>query len=140
MPDCPFCQIVSGQAPAAFLYQDDQVMAFLDIAQSTRGHTLVIPRTHYADIFSLPKDLGTHLFAVAMELAPWFQKRLGADGLNLIQSNGRAANQTVFHFHLHLVPRYAPTDFPLRWPNHSSAYSRSDLEALARLLRGDSSS
>jgi histidine triad (HIT) family protein len=113
-PDCIFCKIVAGELPATIIDEDERTISFMDIAPATRGHALVIPRAHSADLLSVePEDLQAVVLA-SRRLAARVSERLGADGVNLINSCGSAAWQTVFHFHVHLVPRY--DDDPLRLP------------------------
>jgi histidine triad (HIT) family protein len=114
-PDCIFCKIVTGEIPARIVDEDERTIAFMDIAPATRGHALVIPRAHYADLLSVG---GEDLSAVAracQRLAVRAKQRLGADGVNLINSCGSAAWQTVFHFHVHVIPRYDGDPLRLPW-------------------------
>ncbi|WP_018179540.1 HIT family protein [Jongsikchunia kroppenstedtii] len=111
MSNCVFCAIVDGSAPARIVYSDDDVVAFLDIRPIRPGHTLVIPREHHARLDTLPPELGGKMFAAAqrigtaMQQAPVGSGRTIADGVNLALNDGRAAFQTVFHSHIHVVPR-----------------------------------
>jgi histidine triad (HIT) family protein len=114
-PDCIFCKIVAGQLPATIVDEDERTVAFLDIAPATRGHALVIPRSHSADLLGVEQ---TDLEAVALaaqRLAGRMKERLGAAGVNLINSCGAAAWQTVFHFHVHVIPRYEHDPLQLPW-------------------------
>src|SRR3954463_11483119 len=105
-PDCLFCKIAAGEIPATRVREDERTIAFMDINPATRGHLLVIPREHAADLLEVgAEDLTAGLLA-ARELAGRVKERLGADGVNLLNSCGREAWQTVFHFHLHVIPRY----------------------------------
>ena len=104
--DCIFCQIVAGNIPSTKVYEDDRFLCFMDINPLTRGHALLIPKTHHENLAAMPDGLLADLFILARNLAGPLLKGLDAKGLNLIQSNGRAANQIIDHFHLHLVPRY----------------------------------
>jgi histidine triad (HIT) family protein len=113
-PDCIFCKIVAGELPATIVDEDERTIAFMDISPATRGHALVIPRVHSRDIFEASaEDLQATALA-AQRLARRAKERLGADGVNLLNSAGRAAWQTVFHLHIHMIPRYR--DDPLRLP------------------------
>lgn len=103
---CVFCKIVAGEIPSYKLYEDDDVLAFLDIAQVTTGHVLVIPKKHYKDIFALDKNIAQKLFAATVEMAQKLQKNLKINDLNLVNNNGKKAGQEVDHYHLHLLPRY----------------------------------
>jgi histidine triad (HIT) family protein len=113
-PDCLFCKIVAGEIPAQIVDQDERTLAFMDINPATRGHLLVIPRRHAKNLLEIEPDELAATVAAAQRLASRVVERLGADGVNLINSCGSAAWQTVFHFHVHVIPRYA--DDPLRLP------------------------
>jgi histidine triad (HIT) family protein len=114
-PDCIFCKIVAGDLPATIIDEDERTIAFMDIAPASRGHALVIPRAHSADLLSVEReDLSAVAFA-AQRLAARTKERLGADGVNLLNSCGVAAWQTVFHFHVHVIPRYVGDPLQLPW-------------------------
>ena len=113
--DCIFCQIVAGEIPAQVVAQDERTLAFMDIAPATRGHTLVIPRRHSTDLLDTePEDLQA-VIVTAQAIARRVMERLGADGVNLLNSNRRAAWQTVFHLHVHVIPRYEEDPLKLPW-------------------------
>jgi histidine triad (HIT) family protein len=133
-PDCIFCKIVAGELPASVVDEDERTLAFMDIAPATRGHALVIPRAHSTDLLSIGReDLGAVALA-AQRLAGRMKERLGADGVNLLNSCGLAAWQTVFHFHVHVIPRYDGD--PLRLPWVPSAGDRAEIQAAAQELSG----
>jgi histidine triad (HIT) family protein len=133
-PDCIFCKIVAGELPASIVDEDERTIAFMDIAPATRGHALVIPRAHSTDLLSVEReDLGAVAVA-AQRLAGRMKERLGADGINLLNSCGSAAWQTVFHFHVHVIPRYA--EDPLRLPWVPSAGDQAEIQAAAQELSG----
>ena len=133
-PDCLFCKIVAGEIPATIVAEDDRTIAFMDINPATRGHALVIPRTHARDVHEIdPEDLKA-VAAVAQQLAGKARERLGADGVNLLNSNGPAAWQTVFHFHMHVIPRYDGD--PLRLPWVPSPGDMDDVAAAGAQLKG----
>jgi histidine triad (HIT) family protein len=114
-PDCIFCKIAAGELPATIVDEDERTIAFMDIAPATRGHALVIPRAHSVDLLSVdPIDLSAVVLAT-QRLAGRVKERLGADGVNLLNSCGRAAWQTVFHFHVHVIPRYEGDPLRLPW-------------------------
>jgi histidine triad (HIT) family protein len=114
-PDCLFCKIVAGEIPATIVAEDERTVAFMDINPATRGHVLVIPRSHVRDVHEIaPKDLEA-VAAAAQGVAARQRDRLGAEGVNLLNSNGRAAWQTVFHFHMHVIPRYGGDPLKLPW-------------------------
>lgn len=105
--DCIFCKIVAGELPATKVHEDDRTLAFMDIAPWTRGHTLVIPKAHAADLGEIGDEDLAAVASVAKRIALRQRERLGAEGNNLVNSFGSAAWQTVFHFHMHVIPRYA---------------------------------
>ncbi|HEV7529400.1 MAG TPA: HIT family protein [Solirubrobacteraceae bacterium] len=114
-PDCIFCKIVAGELPATIVSEDERTISFMDIAPATRGHALVIPRAHSSDLLGIgPEDLAAVNLA-AQQLAGRIKDRLGADGVNLLNSCGAVAFQTVFHFHLHVIPRYEGDGLRLPW-------------------------
>ena len=103
---CIFCKIVQKQAPSSIIYEDDYVMAFLDIRPVNEGHTLIIPKEHYADIFDTPSELLGKVHQVTKKVAVAVKQAVNVDGISIIQQNGRAANQDIFHLHVHVIPRY----------------------------------
>jgi len=103
---CIFCKIARKQAPASVIYEDDSVMAFLDIRPLSTGHTLIIPKEHYRDIFDIPPELLTRVHQVTKQVAVAVQKATNADGISIFQQNGASAGQEVFHLHVHVVPRH----------------------------------
>jgi histidine triad (HIT) family protein len=114
-PDCIFCKIVAGELPARIVQEDERTIAIMDIAPATRGHALVIPREHARDLTEIaPEDLAASALA-AQRLASSMRERLGSEGVNLINSCGAAAWQTVFHFHIHVIPRYEGDPLRLPW-------------------------
>ena len=132
-PDCIFCKIVAGELPASIVDEDERTVAFMDIAPATRGHALVIPRAHSTDLLSIGReDLGAVALA-AQRLAGRMKERLGADGVNLLNSCGLAAWQTVFHFHVHVIPRYEGD--PLRLPWVPGPGDPDEIAAAAEALR-----
>ena len=106
MSDCIFCKLAGGEIPTATLYEDDDFRIILDAGPATKGHCLILPKGHYANIYELPDELASKVFVLAKKTAARLQKALGCDGMNIVQNNGTAAGQTVFHFHMHLIPRY----------------------------------
>ena len=131
--DCIFCKIVAGEIPAQRIDEDDQVLAFMDINPWTRGHALVIPRTHSRSLYEIgAADLERTALA-AQRLALRMRDRLGCDGVNLINSCEPAAWQTVFHFHVHVIPRY--DDDPLQLPTRPREADRDELARVAEELR-----
>ncbi len=133
MPDdCVFCKIVAGELPAFVVDQDEQTLTFMDIAPATRGHALVIPKQHATDLWEIEPDQLALVAAAAQRQARRVRDRLGAAGVNLINSCGSQAWQTVFHFHVHVIPRY-PGD-PLRLPWTPVPGDMEEISAVAREL------
>ena len=132
--DCIFCAIVAGELPAHLIAENDGAIAIADIAPATRGHSLVIPRSHAADIGDISAEELTAAALLAQVIARRARERLGADGVNLLHSAGAAAWQTVFHFHLHVIPRYVGD--PLRLPWAPSPGDPEAIAAAAAALRG----
>jgi RNA polymerase sigma-70 factor (ECF subfamily) len=133
-PDCLFCKIVAGEIPSTRVDEDDRTVAFMDINPATRGHLLVVPRAHSTDLLDIRLDDLTACAQMAQKLAGRARERLGADGVNLLNSCGRAAWQTVFHFHVHVIPRYAGD--PLRLPWVPGPGDRDEIAAAASALMG----
>ncbi|HTN25912.1 MAG TPA: HIT family protein [Solirubrobacteraceae bacterium] len=132
-PDCLFCKIVAGEIPATIVAEDERTIAFMDINPATRGHALVIPRAHAADVFAIDPDDLRAVVVAAQRLAQRAREQLGAAGVNLLNSSGRAAWQTVFHFHLHVIPRYDGD--PLRLPWIPAPGDMDDIKAAGAQLR-----
>ena len=130
--DCLFCKIVDGELPATHVRDDERTIAFMDINPATRGHLLVIPRVHSANLLEIGQEDLAACSLAAQELAVLQTERLGADGVNLINSCGREAWQTVFHFHMHVIPRYA--NDPLRLPWTPQPGDRDEIAAAAAQL------
>jgi histidine triad (HIT) family protein len=131
--DCIFCAIVSGEAPAQIIDSDDRTVAFLDINPATRGHSLVIPRTHAVDLFDLPEDDLHATVTAARRLARRMRETINPDGINVLNAAGRAAWQSVFHFHLHVIPRYDGD--PLKLPWRPGPVDPSELAEVAAAMR-----
>lgn len=104
--NCTFCRIVEGSEPYWIVYEDDLVMAFFDINPASRGHSLIIPKKHYENIYEIPERELKRVIVVAKKLAEVYRDALGAKAVNILHASGREAQQDVFHFHIHLVPRY----------------------------------
>ncbi|MGT2753604.1 HIT family protein [Streptococcus ovis] len=110
MSDCIFCKIIAGEIPSSKVYEDDDVLAFLDITQVTKGHTLLIPKKHYRNILEMDATSASTLFARLPKIAQQLKEKLGANGLNIVNNNEEIAGQTIFHTHIHLLPRFDETD------------------------------
>ena len=105
--DCIFCKLANGVIPTNMIYEDDDFAVIMDAAPVSRGHALIIPKEHADNLFELPDETGAKLIPLAKKLALKMKDTLGCDGLNVLQNNGLTAGQSVFHFHMHLIPRYA---------------------------------
>lgn len=135
MSDCIFCKIVNGEIPASKVYEDEHVLAFLDISQVTKGHTLVIPKNHNENLYDLSEETARHLFAVIPKVTNSIKDQLKPEGLNLLSNTGEKAGQQVFHLHLHLIPRYGKGDgFGAVWKTHQDEYTREELENIATTI------
>jgi histidine triad (HIT) family protein len=132
-PDCIFCKIVAGELPGTIIDEDERTITFLDVNPATRGHALVIPRRHARDVLEIEPDELAAVAVAAQRLAARVPDRLGADGVNLINSCGQAAWQTVFHFHIHVIPRYEGD--PLRLPWVPGPGDPDEMAAAAAALR-----
>ena len=128
-PDCLFCKIVAGEVPSTRVHEDERTIAFMDINPATRGHLLVIPREHATDLRDIPAEDLHACLDVGQRLARTMEDKLGADGVNLLNSCGRSAWQTVFHFHLHVIPRY--DNDPLRLPWQPQPGDKDEIAATA---------
>ena len=116
--NCIFCMLANGDIPTNTIYEDEDFRVIMDNAPATKGHALVLPKNHYADIYEIDPEVLGRAIQVGQKVIKHATKVLGCDGYNLLQNNGTAAGQTVFHFHLHLIPRYADMDnsHMLNWP------------------------
>ena len=131
--DCIFCKIGAGELPAEVVAEDEHTVSFMDINPWTRGHALVIPRNHSRNLFEIDEDDLARVAAAAKRLALRMRERLGCDGINLLNSSETAAWQTVFHFHMHVIPRYE--DDPLRLPGAPQQVDQDELRTVAEDLR-----
>ena len=122
MDNCIFCKIANGEIPSNTIYEDDDFRVILDNGPATKGHALVLPKKHYADLFEIPEETVVGAVKVAKKVASNMKEKLGCDGLNLVQNNGAVAGQTVMHFHLHVIPRYENDGQKILWnPTSPSA-------------------
>ena len=115
MENCIFCKIANGVIPAATIYEDEDFRVILDLGPASKGHALILPKAHAANLFELPDDLAAKAMLVAKKVGGKLKEVLGCDGLNLVQNNGEAAGQTVFHFHMHLIPRMNDDKVGITW-------------------------
>lgn len=133
--DCIFCAIVAGDLPSQQIAETDRALAFMDINPATRGHALVIPKNHAADLLEIAPEELSHCTVLAQQIAGRALDRLGADGVNLVNACGAAAWQTVFHFHIHVIPRYE--DDPLKLPWIPRGADLDEISAIAATIRED---
>jgi histidine triad (HIT) family protein len=133
--DCIFCAIASGEGPGEIVQEDEHTVAFMDINPWTRGHALVVPRTHSKNLLEIGDDDLARTMAAVKHLAARMREALGCDGINLLNSTDPAAWQTVFHFHVHVIPRY--DDDPLKLPGSPMDVGEEELAEVARELRGE---
>lgn len=133
--DCSFCRLVAGSLPSFRVYEDERTVAFLDKGQVTRGHTLVVPRRHADDLWALSEGEAEAAMRSVHRVARLLRERLGLRGLNVTQSNGRAAWQEVFHYHVHLIPRYGDDGFQPPW--RSTSPSDDELSGVQRQILGE---
>ncbi|MDO4647335.1 MAG: HIT family protein [Eubacteriales bacterium] len=115
MKDCIFCKIANGEIPSATLYEDADFRVILDLGPATKGHSLILPKHHSANIHEMPEELLSKAILVAKEMGARMTEVLKCDGLNIVQNNGEAAGQTVPHFHMHLIPRYEGDNAGVSW-------------------------
>ena len=113
--DCIFCKLSNGDIPTNALYEDDVVKVIFDLNPASKGHVLILPKNHFDDIYSMDDATAAHVFQVAVKVAKAMKETLGCEGLNIVQNNGEIAGQTVFHFHLHMIPRYKSDEVGLGW-------------------------
>ena len=131
MKQCIFCKIINKEIPGHILFENEHVLAFLDISQTTKGHTLVIPKKHVEDDFSMTEEDMAHVFSVVPKIANALKTTFNADGMNIVNNNKPVAGQTVFHYHVHLIPRYTFEDsFDVKYTNNMSNYTPETLAAL----------
>jgi histidine triad (HIT) family protein len=138
MKGCVFCSIVKGEAPADLVYEDEDVIAFMDIHPATRGHVLIAPRRHAIDLSDVPIKDARAVMDAAINVAGMLTEALRPEGVNLFVSSGRAAWQTVFHFHLHVLPRFAGDSLVPPWSPDQPRGDPKELAAIAARIRGAS--
>ena len=133
--NCIFCKIANGEIPSTTLYEDEDFRVILDLGPATRGHALLLPKNHFANLFELDDETAQKAILVAKKMAGKMKDALGADGFNLVQNNGEAAGQTGFHFHMHLIPRYENDNAGILWePGETTP---EDMAEVKRLVDGE---
>ena len=113
--DCIFCKIANGIIPSATIYENSDFKVILDVSPASKGHTLILPKEHFDNIFDMDADTAGKLFSLAAAVARALKQATGCDGMNIVQNNGEIAVQTVFHFHMHLIPRYEGDSVQVSW-------------------------
>lgn len=127
--DCIFCKIANGEIPSSTIYEDDMFRVILDLSPATKGHALIIPKNHMANIFEMDESTAGKVFVLASRIAKAMKEALHCDGLNIVQNNGEIAGQTVFHFHMHIIPRYEGDNQNINWVPGTSEADESDAVA-----------
>ncbi len=132
--NCIFCKLANGDIPTNTVYKDEYVRAIMDAAPANKGHVIILPSEHSADIFSLDDKYVERAFSVAKKIGAALKKLTGCDGINILQNNGAAAGQTVFHFHVHVIPRYKNDRCNIGWEHES--YADGEAADLAEKIAG----
>lgn len=113
--NCIFCKLANGEIPTRSIYEDENFNVILDMGPATKGHALILPKQHYRNLYELPEETAGEVMKLAKRMAVKMTEKLGCDGFNLVQNNNEVAGQTVFHFHLHLIPRYENDNQKILW-------------------------
>lgn len=130
---CIFCKIAGGEIPSTTLYEDDCFRVILDLGPASRGHALILPKEHFTDVCQLDEAVGAKVLPLGAKIGSAMKKSLGCSGFNLVQNNGKAAGQTVFHFHMHVIPRYEGGPSMVGWiPGNTTP---EDLEEVAEIIK-----
>ncbi|MBQ8039617.1 MAG: HIT family protein [Lachnospiraceae bacterium] len=130
--NCIFCKIAAGEIPSKTIYEDDKFRVILDLGPATKGHALILPKNHYANLYELPEETAGDVMKLAKKMATVMTEKLGCQGFNLMQNNGETAGQTVFHFHMHLIPRYENDGQEINWKPGSP--TQEELEEIKNLI------
>lgn len=130
MEDCIFCKLANGIFETNTVYEDEDFRAIMDISPAAKGHVIVLAKRHAANIFELPDEYVQRGFLVAKKIAQAVKKTVNCDGINILQNNGEAAGQTIFHFHIHVIPRYDEDNVTIKWENKS--FENEELKAVAK--------
>lgn len=115
MAECIFCKIANGEIPAATIYEDEDFRVILDLGPASKGHCLILPKAHYANLYELSDEMAQKVMVLAKKIGTQLKDKLNCAGLNVVQNNGITAGQTVFHYHLHLIPRYEGDHAVVEW-------------------------
>lgn len=127
--NCIFCKIANGEIPSSTVYEDDLFRVILDLSPATKGHALILPKKHMANIFEMDEETAEKVFVLASRIAKAMKEALNCDGLNIVQNNGEIAGQTVFHFHMHIIPRYNDDGQQINWVPKTSEAAERDMIA-----------
>lgn len=133
--NCIFCKIANGEIPSVTLYEDEDFRVILDLGPASKGHALILPKEHAANIYELPDELAAKAMVVAKKVAATLKDGLKCDGLNIVQNNGEPAGQTVFHFHMHLIPRYKGDNVHVKVAWDQGSLTEEDKEEILGLFR-----
>ena len=117
--NCIFCKIANGEIPSKTIYEDEEFRVILDLGPATRGHALILPKNHYANLYTIPDEQAAKAMILAKKMATLMTEKLHCDGFNIVQNNHEIAGQTVFHFHMHLIPRYEGGSQILEWDHQA---------------------
>ncbi|OON96439.1 MAG: histidine triad (HIT) protein [Epulopiscium sp. Nele67-Bin005] len=131
---CIFCKILNKEIPSTQVYEDDLFVVIMDIFPISRGHMLIVPKEHCENIFDLPEHIAKNIYPLAKKLSICVSKALGTDGINILQNNGEIAGQEVFHFHLHIIPRYKDEDIQISKPTRLKLEA-SEIEEIAQKIK-----
>lgn len=127
--NCIFCKIAAGEIPSRTIYEDDSFRVIMDISPAAKGHAIILPKNHAADIFELPEEDASKILIVAKKVASAMKKALKCDGVNILQNNGEVAGQTVFHLHVHVIPRYQDDQVKIKW-SPITTFTEEEMDAL----------
>ncbi len=133
--NCIFCKIANGEIPSKTLYEDEDFRVIVDLGPASKGHALILPKNHYANLYELPEETAGEVMKLAKRMAAQMTERLGCEGFNLVQNNGELAGQTVFHFHMHLIPRYREDGQKIGWKPQE--VSQEELEETRKQIAGE---
>lgn len=132
--NCIFCKIANGEIPSKTLYEDDKFRVILDLGPATKGHALILPKEHYKNLYELPDELAGDAMILAKKMMIQMTEKLHCEGFNLVQNNGDLAGQTVYHFHLHMIPRYQADRQTIGWKPQE--VSQEQLEGIRKEITG----
>ena len=130
--ECIFCKLANGEIPTNSIYEDDDFKVIMDASPASKGHCIILPKTHAKNLLELPEEYCEKIMLVARKCSRALMNVLSCDGINVLQNNGEVAGQTVFHLHVHLIPRYEGDNVQIKWAQHNETF---DLEALAVEIR-----